>query len=288
MIRKSLTTALLAVSVVSLAACTPTSLPSSPNPSASPEPSAEASAEPNAEQPGEDSTLPNDDSSPDPSSSTEPDAEASETPAASAGGKLSVSGSEVFNQYSMDFHPGMTWVYKMSTEVAVPNISVPSGLPAGVTIPNFGVQDTMDLGTMTMEVISVSGNMVTIRTTVDASGASPAPIQPSESTFDKSKGMASFYSEQIGAGMEGTLSWSKGSAGASVSVAAGTYTADMILGKMHVTANADGTSADLDQDIQLWMKSGEGMIKEEVKSTIESSGVNVDSTTTIELQSFKG
>lgn len=288
--KKKLLSSLIIAS--SLMACNPVSLPSTlpTNPASSTEPT-EPSEEPSAE-PG-DTPAPN--SSSDPSALPAPNPSASTTPTGDApavsepgDGKIMISGANTFDAYSVDFKVGMKWVYSMKNEIATPQINLPTGLPAGIQIPGFGINSFTDLGSLTMEVTNVTGNTVTIKTTTDISIPGAPPVEPQESTFDKSKGLSAMYSEQLASGQEGTLNFSKVGSGESVSVKAGSYTADRIKALMKVTVDASGASVDFDQESMIWITSGVGMVKQETKSSIDSSGVAVETTTLIELTSFKG
>lgn len=220
--------------------------------------------------------------SPDPSAA--PSQAPNPSASAASTGKIIVSGADAFNAFNIEFRVGMKWVYKMSTQLPVTGVS----LPAGVSIPGFsGGGSTMDLGTMTMEVTQVNGDMVTISTKVD-NKVSAAASTSSTNTFPK-RALASLYAEATSPGAEGTLDWTKGESG-SVTVPAGTYSATAINGKMSVKSQASGGSGTVNSDIKAWIANGVGMVKEEVKSLVDASAggasTSSNSTTLIELQSF--
>lgn len=267
--------------VLSATACTPTAGPSAPQPSAS----TSTSPDPNA------SVAPSANPSSNPSSS--PASNPSAQPSASSGGvqagaqsQLIVTGESVFESYAVNYRPGMKWVYKMSLapiNIAAPSLPGGISLPPGVSVPGISTGAT-DLGELVTEVVKVEGNLVTLRSEVKATAATsfPAPAA-SETTFEVAKSSqqyaAAFYN-----GEEGTLDWQKAASGESITVPAGSYTADRISGVMKIKAQG----ADLQQNIKLWMSSGVGMVKEEVQSSTSAAGFSSDTTTVIELKSFTG
>ncbi|MGV3526994.1 MAG: hypothetical protein ACO1RX_22450 [Candidatus Sericytochromatia bacterium] len=270
----------------SLSACDANVNVSVPSPSASASSSATPSASP--------STSP----SADPS--TTPSAQPSSAPQT---GSITMVGADVFNNLKVDFKPGMKWVYGMKS--AVGGISfgtqqLPPGfsLPPGVSIPGVGGSGSgsgsasgstnLDLGDMTLEVISVTGDMVTMRTTLSlkVGAASPAPT---ETTFPKSEGLAKVFVQAAAQGTSGTITFiAAGSE--SVTVPAQTYTAEKITATMDVTQTSGSATANVDQDLIYWMVNGIGFVKMQSKAKVSgsSSGGNaaVDTTTVIELKSF--
>lgn len=280
---------LASAALVGLSACE-ANLNASLNPSASPSPAASSSPDPSA--------------SPDPAASATPNASASASTSVNAGvsvgantntntntsasaaakGVLTVSGANLFDQYEMSYSKGMKWVYGMKNEIGA--IAVPN-LPGGVSIPGLGGSgsggSSMDLGTFSMEVIDVQGDMVTIRTEVNNTMAGAPAVPPTEKTVQM-KSVSALYVEGMQAAGSGTLDWTSAGGSESVSVPAGTYNASVVLGKTKVVL--DGAAGALDQDIKVWMVDNIGMVKEEVKGKTQSSGVSVDTTTVIELKSF--
>ena len=251
-------------------------------------PSAQPSAGPSSNPSSDPSSNPSAQPSDPPSATPNPNATAQPTAAPSTGsGKLTIQGSALFNKYNVNYRAGMKWVYGMRlADLAVPQI--PS-LPGGVTIPGLPSSggSGMDLGTMTMEVLKVEGETVTMQTTI-VTNAAPTQIPPRTTTFQKSA-MANLYTESQGDGVEGTATWT--AAGSeSVTVPAGSYSADIINGVFDVTSLQNGVRADLDQTVKLWISNGVGMVKEEVKTSLSGTGsagsVQSDSTTIIELKSF--
>lgn len=190
-------------------------------------------------------------------------------------GALTVTGSDVFNQYKINFTKGMKWVYGMKNTVG--GISIP-GFPGGAPAT------TMDLGTFSMEVVDVQGDLITFETATNITAPNAPKVEPQRKTVKK-ESFSKLYVEGFQNAGKGTLNWSSAAGSASqVSVPAGSYTTDMILGKAIVTLESSPEA--LNQDIKLWMNKDIGMVKEEVLSKITTSGITVDSTTVIELQSF--
>lgn len=238
--------------------------------------------------------------SPDPSATPNPGSSSTPTPtvSASAGGKLVVSGADVFNGFSMDYKKGQKWVYKMTLKgltIAAPSLPPGVSLPPGFSLPGSSGSSDMDLGEMSMEVIDVSGDTVTMKTDVkttvgpsSGSASASSSIKPSTVSFKKNS-MASLYSEVISAGAEGTLNWTSGGT-ESVSVPAGSYSAGRVNGVMKVKSVQNGVTGDLDQTIAVWISNNVGMVKEEVKSNVSASGSGASGstnvTTVIELKSF--
>lgn len=280
---------LASAALVVLSACE-ANVNASLNPTASPSPTSSSSPNPTV--------------TPDPTSSSTPTASASSSTSVNAGvsagantgnntstnvnaaanGVLTVTGANLFDQYEMSYSKGMKWVYGMKNEIGA--IAMPS-LPGGISLPgglggSAGGGSSMDLGTFSMEVIDVQGDMVTIRTEVNST-LSAAPIPPTEKTV-KMQSISALYVEGMQAAGSGTLDWTSAGGSESVSVPAGSYNASVVLGKTKVVL--DGAAGALDQDIKVWMADGIGMVKEEVKGKTMSSGVSVDTTTVLELQSF--
>lgn len=189
-------------------------------------------------------------------------------------GVLTVTGSDVFNDYNINFSKGMKWVYGMKNTVG--GISIP-GFPGG------SAPTTTDLGTLMMEVVDVQGDLVTIESAANITAANAPKVEPKRTTVKKEAFSKVFVEAFQNAG-SGTLDWSSAAGASTVSVPAGSYSASMITGKAVVMLET-GTEA-LNQDIKLWMNEDIGMVKEEVLSKITTNGIAVDSTTVIELQSF--
>jgi len=258
-----------------LSACD--TVPNSPTPGPSSSASPQASGAPSA-SPSAPNASPEASAQPSSDPSTAPTAAPTTQPSApAANGKLTVIGADLFDGFNLEFRQGMKWTYNMKLagiDIAVPN------LPPGVTIPGLGGGSTgaTNLGTYTMEVVKVDGNLITMRTDVNVTTAGAPDPAPTESTFEK-KNISAVYTEAFTTNGEGTLTWT--SAGSeSVSVPAGSYSAGVINGKMNVTV--DGVK--LNQDTKVWISNGVGMVKEEVVT--DTSGTK--STTIIELQSFSG
>lgn len=202
------------------------------------------------------------------SSTLNPDAALTEN------GALTVTGSDVFNEYKINFTKGMKWVYGMKNTVG--GISIP-GFPGG-TAPT-----TTDLGTFSMEVVDVQGDLITFESAANITAPNAPKVEPKRTTVKK-ESFSKLYVEGFQNAGSGTLNWSSAGSASSVVVPAGSYTASMISGKAVVMLET-GAEA-LNQDIKLWMDKEIGMVKEEVLSKITTSGITVDSTTVIELQSF--
>ena len=189
-------------------------------------------------------------------------------------GALIVTGSDVFNQYKINFTKGMKWVYGMKTTVG--GISIP-GFPGGTPAT------TMDLGTFSMEVVDVQGDLITFETDTNITAPNAPKVEPKRTTVKK-ESFSKLYVEGFQNAGKGTLNWSSAAGASQVSVPAGSYATEMILGKAIVTLESSPEA--LNQDIKLWMNKDIGMVKEEVLSKITTSGFTVDSTTVIELNSF--
>jgi hypothetical protein len=201
------------------------------------------------------------------------------TPAPSANGALTVSGADVFNAYNVSYSKGMKWVYGMKNDIG--SVSVPN-LPAGFELPG-GVGGSMDLGTFSMEVIDIQGDLVTFRTEINNALPGAPAVPPSETTVKKEAASA-LYVEAFQSAGSGTLSWSRSGTKENVSVPAGSYNAGVVTGKANIIV--DGTTGALNQDIKVWVMDAIGMVKEEVVSKTSTNGVMVDTTTIIELKSF--
>lgn len=193
-------------------------------------------------------------------------------------------GSDIFNDVKIDYKPGQKWVYKMTLKGLA--ISVPAGLPSGISFP--GSSGDTELGEMTWEVLSIQGSMVTMRTHLDLK-VGPGSVPDTTKTFDKDdrKALSRLYVESQNSGTEGTVTWTAGAA-ENVTVAAGNYSAQRINGVFDITANSNGARAKLDQTAKLWFTSSVGMVKEEVLTKLSGSGAASDTTTVIELKSFSG
>lgn len=270
-----------------LSACDANVNVSVPSPSASASSSASPSATPSA--------------NPSSNPSTQPTSSPTNAPQT---GSITMVGADVFNKLTVDFKPGMKWVYGMKSAVGGISFGTQQ-LPGGVTLPpgfslpgasgsgsasgSAGGSTNLDLGDMTMEVISVTGDMVTMRTSLNlkVGGASTAPT---ETTFPKSEGLAKVFVEAAAQGTTGTITFiAAGSE--SVTVPAQTYTAEKITATMNVTQTSDAATGNVDQDLIYWMVNGIGFVKMQSKAKVSgsSSGGNaaVDTTTVIELKSFE-
>lgn len=280
--------ALMSASLMVLSACeTNVNASLSPNPGASASPAADPSAAPSADPSAGASANVNAGvnlpgvavgGNASGSSTLNPNAALEEN------GALTVTGSDIFNKYDLQFSKGMKWVYGMKLDLGA--VSTPS-LPSGISIPGMpggsGGSST-DLGTFSMEVIDVQGDLVTFRTEVNNTMAGAPEVPPSEKTV-KMESASKMYVEAFQAAGSGTLAWSSTGNSESISVPAGSYTADVITGKASIVLET-ATGGAMDQDIKLWMDGTIGMVKEEVVTKTMSNGVSVDSTTVIELQSF--
>lgn len=257
-------------------------LPTLPSSSASPSPSTSASP----------SSTP----SASPSSTTDP--VASPTPVASAsaavGGELKINGADLFNKFNVNYRVGMKWVYG----IRLADLAIP-GLPAGINIPGFpgstgstgssGSSSLSNLGEVSWEVISMDNNTVTIKTVTTTN--TPAGTQSNQNTvsFEKNS-QASLYSQAQAPGTNGTVTWTLGASGESVTVPAGTFTADRIEGNFDVVSQTGGATGNLKSQVKTWINSTAGMVKQETKSDLAASGAGAagqtSTTTIIELKSF--
>jgi len=213
-------------------------------------------------------------------------------------GEIKVVGADLFNKYTVNYRTGMKWVYSLK----MPGFSLPS-LPA---IPGFttsqlpsNLSDLLNIGTggtggstssnngelgeMTMEVKAVQGDLVTIATSVKMTLSIPggAPIKPSETTFSKAEPQKLYSEIAKGGNTSGTYTYSL-IAAESITVAAGSYSADKISGKLQASSSTDVGSVSSQQDSLLWMANNVGMVKQETKTM--TSGIT--STTVLELKSF--
>lgn len=213
---------------------------------------------------------------------TQPSVIPSPQASAAVSGKITVTGAENFDAFNINYKPGMKWVYSMKLGgIEVPSLPAGITLPAGFEIPGFGGGDG-DIGTFTMEVVSVNGNLITLRSDVSSSSATFPDTPPTESTFEK-KNASKVYAEAFASNGSGSLNWS--SAGSeSVTVPAGTYAAGLVRGTSEITVE----SGQLKQNIRVWMVNNVGMVKETVNSETMASGVSVKSDVTLELKSFSG
>ncbi|MBT9547862.1 MAG: hypothetical protein IV090_20910 [Candidatus Sericytochromatia bacterium] len=229
------------------------------------------------------------------------------TAPSSGQGELKVVGADLFNKYAVEYRTGMKWVYSLKMPgFSLPNIPSGAGFPS---IPGFSVTQIPDLssipglnlgagastgasagasngdlGEMIMEVKAVAGDQVTVTTEFKFTQSLLASFnlfKPTQSTFSKSN-RGKMY-EGIGSsnGTNGTLTYSLvGSE--SVSVPAGSYTADKISSKLATTTAVGSGSAESSQDTLLWMASGVGLAKHESKTVIQGTTSSV----LLELKSF--
>jgi hypothetical protein len=227
----------------------------------------------------------------------------SNTPAAPAKGEgiIEVIGSDLFNKYKVDYRTGMKWVYTLTMPgFALPSIptfnakqipsnisdlinSVNGGNSSGTGANNPTGNSSGSLGEMTLEVKSVVGELVTIETTINMSISVPggSPLKPTTVTFNKSA-PESMYSKISQSGdTNGTYTYSL-IGPENITVAAGSYSADKLAGKLKATTSAAGSSVSTEQDSILWLAPGVGMVKQETKTM--SSGIAI--TNILELKSF--
>lgn len=257
----------------SLAACDANLSVNLPNSQASPDPQASVSPAPTVS------------AQPSAQPSTPQSAAPTAVPSSAPQGALTIVGADLFDKYPLTFRQGMRWEYSMKMpSVAIELPQLPGGLPAGFEIPGFGGSGSGgEFGTLTMEVIRIDGNLVTMRTQVNTTlqGAAP-PMQPTETTFEQ-RAIASLYTEAFVSGGEGTMSW-RADGSESVSVPAGTYSTDRIIGRLDAQADAATTA----QDITLWMAPNVGMVKQETTTMGSSGGGSAAANTILELKSFNG
>ncbi len=244
-----------------------------------------------------------------------PNPNATPVPGASATpntqGEIKVVGADLFNKYTVEYRTGMKWVYSLKMPgFSLPNIPSGAGFPS---IPGFSITQipdlsnipglnlgagtsagtsagasagasSGDLGEMIMEVKTVAGDQVTVATEFKFTQSLLASFnlfKPTQSTFSKSN-RGKMY-EGIGSsnGTNGTLTYALvGSE--SVSVPAGTYSADKISSKLATTTAVGSANAESQQDTTLWMASGVGLVKHESKTVIQGSTSSV----LLELKSF--
>lgn len=262
------------LSAVSLSACdgsTPANLPSS-TPSA--QASAQASVSP-AATPQASSQSSTSSSVKLPATPSAQPATPSSAPAVTS--ELEVIGGDVFNQFEITFKEGMRWEYVLRA----PKTEI-SGLPGGISAPSLG--SSGDLGVFTQTVTAVNGSQITVKAETQPAGGSFLPPTSTESTFDTSQ-KANLYSAGFAGEGKGTLTWS--AAGSeSITVPAGSYTATKINGVMDITTTQNGVTAQLKQDIVLWMSDGVGMVKQNTVSETEANGIQTKVTNVTELQAF--
>ncbi|HEY9840889.1 MAG TPA: hypothetical protein V6D23_10565 [Candidatus Obscuribacterales bacterium] len=266
--------------LATISACTATAniqgnLPNTNRPSGTPSvvPSARPTVQPNSRP----SDVP----------SSNPSAEAS------GSGSLVITGQDLFNKYTVSYHAGQKWVYKMTqpntgTSVAVPSLPPGVTLPPGFNIPGSSSSSSItDLGELVWEVISVDDAQVTMKTTTTVN--TPVGSQTTTKTTTSARtNFASQISQSMATGTEGTIVYTFGAGNESVSVPAGSYTADRIDGVFKIKTNVNGVSGTSDTNVKLWVTNEVGLVKYEAQSTTATSGVTVNTTTLFELKSFTG
>jgi len=221
-------------------------------------------------------------------------------PPATGQGEIKVVGADLFNKYTVNYRTGMKWVYSLK----MPGFSLPS-LPA---IPGFtttqlpsnlsdllnigsggssggtsGGNSNGELGEMTMEVKAVQGDLVTMATAVKMNLNLPggAPFKPSETTFSKAEPQKLYSVLAQSGNTNGTYTYSL-IAAESLTVAAGSYNADKISGKLQAVSSTGAGDVNSQQDSLLWMANQVGMVKQETKTVT----AGISSTTVLELKSF--
>lgn len=279
--------ALAACNGVNLPATLPTSLPSR-------QPTSPSGAPATPQPPS---------ATPAPTTSTSPSTTATPAPQ----GQIAVVGTDLFNKYTVEYRTGMKWVYSLKMPgFSLPNIPAIPGVPS---IPGFSIAQIPDLsnipglnlgagagasagasaasgelGDMIMEVKSIEGDQVTVATEFKFTQSLLASFnlfKSTQTTFSKNNRGKMYDNIGGGSGTSGTLTYSfVGSE--SVSVAAGTYSADKIASKLVTSTATGGGSAESQQDVNLWMSVGVGLVKHESKTVIQGSS----STVLFELKSF--
>lgn len=283
MFLKSRPFAAAALLALSLSACDANISVNVPNPQ--PSASAQPSATPQSPAPA---TSPSPAASQAPPTAAPSTAAPSTAPVASApptSGQLTIVGADLFDKYPLTFRQGQRWEYSMkmpSVAVSVPQF--PGGLPGGIQIPGIGGDS--EFGTLIMEVIRVDGSNVTMRTQVNTTlqGAAP-PMDPKEVTFAQ-RSTASLYTEAFANG-QGTMTW-RADGSESLTVAAGSYSADRIKGRLDADLASGGASATATQDITLWMAPNVGMVKQQTITTSSGSTTSGSAEVILELKSFSG
>lgn len=274
--------------LLSLLACNGQNLPANL-------PSSLPSNVPNLARPSAAPTAPN-------ASPTTAPAQSPVTAPAPGQGEIKVIGSDLFNKYTVNYRVGMKWVYSLK----MPGLSLPS-LPA---IPGFttsqlpsnlsdllnlgsggststgsssGSTGSGELGEMTMEVTAIQGDLVTLSTAVKMTLSMPggAPIKPSQTTFSKANPQKLYDSLAQSGDTNGTYTYSL-IGPETVNVAAGSYGADKISGKLQASTSSSAGSTSIQQDSLIWMANNVGMVKQETKTTT----AGIASTTVLELKSF--
>jgi len=235
---------------------------------------------------------------PDDMASVPPSANPSQNPtpvasaSASGTGSLTITGQDLFNKYTINYHQGQKWVYRMtqpgtSTSIPMPTLPPGTSLPPGFNFPSSTSSGSTDLGELVWEVVKVEGDQVTMKTTTTVN--TPVGAQTTTKTTTSARSdFASQVTQSAATGTEGTVTYTFGASGESVSVPAGSYTADRIDGVFKIKATSGGASGTSDTMVKLWITNGTGLVKYEAKSTTNASGVTVDTTTLFELKSYSG
>lgn len=191
----------------------------------------------------------------------------------SAQGRIDISGEEAFGPISVNYREGMKWVYQLKA----PEVNVP-GFPTGIVNPS----GSGELGTMTQEVIAVEGDQVTLEVLIDVKAGSA--VTDSRKRFSFSAGDHAALQSQaafVGHGT-GSITWAR--AGTErVSVPAGSYSAEKIKGDMNILAQENGVSVRIKNDMDIWMVSGIGMVKQ----TASQDNQGLVTTTETVLLSFE-
>lgn len=196
-------------------------------------------------------------------------------------GKIQVIGAELFDKYPLNYRVGMQWVYSMK----MPGVSLPA-LPGFNTsqLPNLSQllpSNTSEMGELTMTVTAIHGDLVTMETTVKMNITSPTSPAPTSVTFNKNTPAALYSQMNQDSKTTGTYTYTL-IGPESVSVAAGTYQADKIKGRLEATTQIEAGTVNSNQDSLLWMAAGVGMVKQE--TTTVTAGVTA--TNILELKRF--
>lgn len=217
-------------------------------------------------------------------------------------GEIKVVGADLFNKYTVNYRTGMKWVYSLK----MPGFSLPSlpaipgftttQLPSNLSdLLNIGSGGTSggtsggstssngELGEMTMEVKAVQGDLVTMATAVKMNLNLPggAPFKPTETTFSKAEPQKLYSVLAQSGNTNGTYTYSL-IAAESLTVAAGSYSADKISGKLQAISSTGAGDVGSQQDSFLWMANQIGMVKQETKTVT----AGISTSTVLELKSF--
>ncbi len=183
--------------------------------------------------------------------------------------------------YDIAVTKGTKWVYSMKADI--PTVSgVPTSLPPGAPAIDFGGAGggQIDLGTLTIEVEDIKDGFAIVNTSVDVAVGAADGSSFSNTNTVKVDEFSKMFVEGTQEFESGTLTLTKSGTQESVTVPAGSYNSDVILGKLEATLETG--SGVFKQDSKMWMSKGVGMVKQE--ATTINSGTST--TTVIELQSF--